>query len=295
MVSLQEFNYFFELPGELREQILGYLVVEPGGIIVGQRGEWSRSIAYELGQPQDSERRRHRGVDSSLCSDDSYSDEEDDYGDQFTKKPRWPLNYFLVSHTFHREATCVYFQENTFYLLATGRKIVSRQPACGHHVVRSATWMLGRPRRFTGEGSEVGDDARFPGPCERLLGDPRYRDSRRRMKNIVIYIKALRGILVEGVFRPLGDMYVPSFCPCHTSFFLFTGAFIIVMSLLLSLTNDVFAQGPRRRVETPRDKSLVVSSQGLRNAVIRAHASHVSSPQRPRPRERETQGRRGAS
>lgn len=258
MASLQKFDYFFELPGELREQILSYLVIEPGGIIIGQRGEWSQGIAHEFGQPQ--ERRRRRGADGSLSSDDDDSDEEDDYGDQFTKKPRWPLNYFLVSQTFHREVTSIYFRENTFYLLATGRKTVARQPARGHHVVRRATWMLGSPRRFTGEGSEGGEDANFPGPCERLLGDPRYRDSRRRMRNIVIYVKALRGILVEGVFRPLGDMCVPSLCSFHPSFSLFTDTFIIILSLLSSLTNDVLAQGSHRRVETPRDKSLVVPS-----------------------------------
>lgn len=160
MSNMPQFDYFFDLPGELRRQILGYLVVEPGGVMIGQRGPWSRAIG---------------GSPSWSFADIDTDDQDDDDADTLG----WPLNYFLVSHAFHREVTAVYFRQNTFYLIATGRK-----PA-----------------------------TTYPGPCERLLGDPRYRDSRRRMRKIVLYIKALRGVLVDGVFKPLGDMYVPS--PCH--------------------------------------------------------------------------------
>lgn len=266
MAALPRFDYFFDLPGELRKQILGYLLVKPGGVIIGEPGEWSQSIAHELGQPRKL-RPRKPAEDSSSSSSSSTSfdddddddlssissddydyddDDDDDYDDtpgrRRKRKSRWPINYFLVSQTFHREATAVYFRENTFYLLATGRKpapdLLSRpdgaRRAAGsgsasafgfnnhyhnhkheYHYPRNND-RRGGGRRLKRGGIIGGVGGAFPGPCEGLLGEARYRDSRRRMRKVVVYVKALRGPLVEGVFKPLGDMYVvpaPSFFP----------------------------------------------------------------------------------
>lgn len=191
MAALKTFDYFFDLPGELREQILGYLLIDPNGIIIGEPGSWSHNIHAD----------RHREGSVTYVSDlsDEYDEEEDDGDDDDDSQsspPAWPINYFLVSQTFHREATAVFFHDNTFFLLATGHKRLSPRSSSSHRLgYRDAA----RPyRRWPG--------GVFPGIGEALLGSERYLGARRRMRHVVVYISGLRGALVDGVLAPLGDM-----------------------------------------------------------------------------------------
>lgn len=231
------FSYFFELPGEIREQILGYLVVKPGGIIIGERGTWRRNIAHELSEPKGfpPPRSSRQARASSWAANDEhslsstsdeehegYETDEADEADEvaYAANPnKWPLNYFVVSSTFYREVSAVFFRENTFYLLATGRRgpapELMRSFGFGGYVADMALathegneWPSkgGRRRRRKRYPGEDRDD--FPGPCEKMLGKSQYRDSRRRIRNVVVYVRALRGLLVEAFFDPLGDMYV---------------------------------------------------------------------------------------
>lgn len=240
MAFLQRFDYFFDLPGELREQILSYLVIKPGGVIIGEPGEWSQNLARELGQPQ--KKCVRTGADSSsLCSDIDDDDEEgeengDDDGDDEPgsrrKKSKWPLNYFLVSQTFHREVTSIFFRENTFYLLATGRMATFsrhyKAPTAAGMPFLSVNGGQNNQRHLTYARNDLHmSDANhrrwvhkrnFEESCEKLLGLARYRDSRRRIRKVVVYIKALRGRLEEDIFLPLGDMYVTHMSPSlHSS------------------------------------------------------------------------------
>lgn len=229
MAALARFDYFFDLPGELREQILSYLLVRQGGILAGCPGDWSENIAHKLGLPSrqlgflwDSSDRRNRLLDdwvsSSDESDESGEDSEDDEDDEddgsFRRRRRskWPLNYFLVSQTFYREVTAVYFRHNMFYLLATGRKQTAggglaphhRGKRPGHRKTYHEQMQYARHQRARTEAGAV----LFPGMCEKLLGEAQYQDSRRRIRKVVVYVRALRGLLVEDLFKPLGDMWV---------------------------------------------------------------------------------------
>lgn len=168
------FDYFFDLPGELREQILGLLLIKQGGIIIG------------------SDKRL-----LSNSAEDQEDDESDD--DELGYDPEgysaWPLNYFLVSQVFNREATAVYFRENTFYIQATGRKYVS------HHPVDDLKAIYTTGERFHQHGLSPP-----PPPGEALLNRPEWVRSRRRIRKVVLCVQRPRGSLAADVSAPLLDM-----------------------------------------------------------------------------------------
>lgn len=178
MALLQTFDSFFDLPGELREQILGHLLIRPDGIICGPFPEAGP-----------------RSFDGPL------NDESDDCYERQGQEgsPGWPLNYFLVSQAFNREATAVYFRENTFYLWASGRK----------RGRTSLTWdspALQDFGRDAPSGRTRNLPALHPAACEVLLKRPEWARSRRRIRSIVLYLGRLRGGLDQNVFQPLSDM-----------------------------------------------------------------------------------------
>lgn len=185
MAVLETFDYFFDLPGELREQILILLLVKPNGIIIGSdptAPNWNDS-------------------DSEDESDD-YDD--DDYGDDESNpeaSPAWPINYFLVNHIFKREATAVYFRENTFHIYATGRKYTpSHAPTDDPFQAVYATG-----QRLHRHGAPL------PGPLppaegEALLNRPEWAPARARLRSVVLHVQRPRGALSHDVFAPLLDM-----------------------------------------------------------------------------------------
>lgn len=165
MASLETFDLFFDLPGETREQILGYLLIKPTGINIDQDtdpqgGHSARVHRWRLPNP--------------LSESAPQDDDDQDYG------PLWPLNYFLVSQTFNREATAVYFRNNTFHILC--------KPAL-------KDW--GRQSKFNRTMARSGDA---------LLNNPAWTRSRRRIRHAVVYVRRARGQLDHDVFQPLLDM-----------------------------------------------------------------------------------------
>lgn len=168
------FDYFFDLPGELREQILGLLLVKKGGIILAAHRS---SLA--------------KGLDDVSSEESDY----DGYDDTSEDSPTWPLNYFLVSQVFNREATAIYFSENNFHISATGRKY-SPHPLLDDP---RATYAIGQRLHQHGLGPP-------PPPGEALLNTPEWERSRRRIRKVVLDVQRPRGSLSVDVFDPLLDM-----------------------------------------------------------------------------------------
>lgn len=163
------FNSFFDLPGELREQILAYLLVKPQGIHINARGK------LELLGETSPERR----IKSLPLSDDDSNDDRQE-------KPGWPLNYFLVSQTFHREASAVFFGENKFYMYTLARSLILRGRGPG--------------RRWWPEPSGSGK-GRGKGKGGHEHGF-KHLESLRRIRRVVLYVQRLGGVL-ESLFVPL--------------------------------------------------------------------------------------------
>lgn len=170
MAILEQFDFFFELPSELREQILGYLLIKPKAIQIKQGF------------------RRLEFSDSNELSSDSSTDEDDEddlYG------PRWPLNYFLVSQTFKREATATYFRENVFHIFPKGTKVLLHRPDYAKRDHDSGLSTL---------------NFKDPRSGDALLLNPAWKPSVQRIRNVVVYIHRLRDFLEGSVFQPLLDM-----------------------------------------------------------------------------------------
>lgn len=169
------FDCFFDLPGELREEILGHLLIRPGGVFIGS--------VPRLLQPNPDDGQED---DESYC----YDHQNDHDGSS-----EWPVKYFLVSQTFNREATSIFFRENTFHIYATGRKYILPPPEYMSSPGQSST----KPSYWHGTSLP-------PAPGEALLNRPEWVRSRRRIRQVVLYIQRPRGHLEWDIFQPLLDM-----------------------------------------------------------------------------------------
>ncbi|KAJ4421861.1 hypothetical protein N0V82_003461 [Gnomoniopsis sp. IMI 355080] len=165
MAVPEHFELFFDLPSELREQILGYLLIKQKAIQIKQYS------------------------DRETLTSDNDTGEEDEYE---ASGPRWPLNYFLVSQTFNREATATYFRENVFHVFPKGTKMLLSR---AEHL----------PKDFYPSFSPL-MSFKEPRSGDALLLNPAWTPSVRRIRNMVIYIHRLRDFLERSVFQPLLGM-----------------------------------------------------------------------------------------
>lgn len=163
----RRFDCFFELPGELREQILAHLVVKPAGIHLGERHCFPDR-------------------DTEPSEDDDSSGNGDDGDDE--RRVGWPVNYFLVSQTFYREASSLFFGENTFYLYAGVRRSTLFDALSTQGVLVPQQQPL-RRKGPAGRGSTA-----------------HYLRSRRRARHLVLYLQRLGGSLGDFVAPCLQDM-----------------------------------------------------------------------------------------
>lgn len=173
-MEIQKFDRFFELPGELREQILAHLVVRPAGVHLGERHCFRDAEPSGYG-------------DSSDSNEDEGNDKEDGDSDDDCWMA-WPMNYFLVSQTFYREASSLFFGENRFHLYAGVRRSMLFDPLSEQGVLAPQQQSL-RPQDPASSGSA----AQF------LL-------SRRRVRHLVLYIQRLGGSLGNFIVPCLQDM-----------------------------------------------------------------------------------------
>ncbi|KAJ9151898.1 hypothetical protein NKR23_g2705 [Pleurostoma richardsiae] len=150
------FYYFFDLPPELREQILTYLCVAPGGVHLGEWCKYPPAPGESSSSSSMSEK-----TDGTAAHDGD--DANAGIAPWYLPGPpaaRFPLNLFLVGTQFYREAADVYFGRNAFHVDAT----TSRRSLDGIF------------------SSETG-----------LLACPRYAQSRRRIRHVVLVVRRLGG------------------------------------------------------------------------------------------------------
>lgn len=204
MAASQRFDYFFDLPGELRKQILGHLVVKPRGIVIGERGGLSDAFDRTIGRVHEpfysDDDTDTDGGSSSGSSTTDEDDAEDNGKSSRASKYKSPLNYFLVSQTFYQEVSDVYFKKNTFCMVTSGKPPRRFRPV--YRCDRYGPHFLHGPEKRILQEQVV----RYTGPCERVLRDPEYTDSRRRIRRIRLYLTSPRFPVVHSVFLPLADM-----------------------------------------------------------------------------------------
>lgn len=175
MALTPAFELFFDLPSELREQTLGYLLVKSQAIQITHDSGKIGIHSFSIEQQNESS-----GCDEDKVDVDVYE----------ADGPRWPLNYFLVSQTFNREATATYFRKNTFHIFSKDSKMLYTHP--GH--LRSHCSQL------------LALSCRGPRSGDALLLNPAWTPSVRRIRNIVVHVQRLRGFLDQSVCQPLLDM-----------------------------------------------------------------------------------------
>lgn len=98
-MSLCTFSYFFDLPPEIREQILQYLCIYPKGIEVG-----------------------HAASDRDADKPQPLSAWAEWYEPRAPTIIQYVLDLFLVNLQFYRETSAIYFGQNVFHLHAVGRR-----------------------------------------------------------------------------------------------------------------------------------------------------------------------------
>ncbi|KAK4112032.1 hypothetical protein N656DRAFT_780192 [Canariomyces notabilis] len=196
-MNSQRFDYFFDLPPELREQILSYLCIVPGGVVVGPDvNEWNdfagnNHLAATLPRG-DAGRGRNEGRSKA----------------QSKSNPRPPVNLFLASPVLYREAGDLYYGRNVFHLnLATGaswarKRRMRRLPR--HHRSNSSSGS-GSGSMIVGYSSEFGLTV-TRSPVMRLLTEPDAAAARCRIASVVCHLVRF-GEQAQGYLVPaLGDM-----------------------------------------------------------------------------------------
>lgn len=171
----RRFDHFFELPGELREQILALLVVKPAGLHLGEQHCFPDRDTSPLEDEDNPD------------SDDDDNEYEGDGGDE-ERWVGWPVNYFLVSQTFYREVSSLFFGENKFYLYAGVRRSTLFDALSKQGILAPQQQSL-RDKGAASCGSAA-----------------HYLRSRRRVRHLVLYIQRLGGSLGDLIAPCLQDM-----------------------------------------------------------------------------------------
>ncbi|KXX80152.1 hypothetical protein MMYC01_204129 [Madurella mycetomatis] len=213
----RRFEYFFDLPPEIREHILSYICLFPGGVLVGG-GVGGANVpaagaAADLGASP-----KHAG--GALTSrdeghDDADDDDDDDERDQVVANP--PLDLFLASPFFYREAGDLYYGRNAFHLDFGG---LSSSSSTTTAVNSSAAW--GRRRNMrrwqqwqrdeqdNESGRRSGDTSRkrkWGGSVVmRLLTDADAAGARGRIRSVVCYIARFGALTMGHVVPALTSM-----------------------------------------------------------------------------------------
>ncbi|ROW14215.1 hypothetical protein VPNG_04269 [Cytospora leucostoma] len=159
-MATSTFDCFSKLPGELREQILTYLLVKPEGVHIDNLS-CSDLMDSKRPDPRADPRAWRHAVLPVVARGDL---------------PGWPLSYFLVSQAFHREASAVYFSRNLFYLYSE-----RRYPRVPRVRLGSGAPRLERQDRDPEGGVVQEEHSRYS-----------YLDSLRRIRRLVLSIRSIR-------------------------------------------------------------------------------------------------------
>ncbi len=173
----QTFEYFFDLPPELREQVLLHVCYFPSGILV----KLGRGAVRPVSAPS---------AGGAARRGDGGGDGEDEDGDEGELADP-PVNLFLASPVLYREAAAIYYGRNVFHLdlevFKWGRK--------------QRNWVLELASTCTGAaagsgskgGSKVGREL---GAALQLLADPNAAGARRRIRSVVVNVRRF-GAMVQ--------------------------------------------------------------------------------------------------
>ncbi|KAH6650911.1 hypothetical protein F5144DRAFT_66918 [Chaetomium tenue] len=178
----QTFKCFFDLPVELREQILSYICIFPTDILVGS-GPGGRCVARI---PAAADVTQHGDQDQRHDYDDEAKKEDPvdyDYADP-------PTNLFLASPLLYREAGDLYYTRNTFlfpFILPS---------SCSPGRRRTRHRSPHRPRH-----QQFGVDALL-----RLLTHPDTTNARRRIRAAVVVVRDVGTQLQNVIVPALTDM-----------------------------------------------------------------------------------------
>ncbi|KAJ4297021.1 hypothetical protein N0V88_003937 [Collariella sp. IMI 366227] len=165
----QKFEYFFDLPPELREQILCHLCLFPTGILVGA-GEDGLTIAIPSASPLAVA--PHASHPPLPVSD---QDDQEEYAGP-------PLDVFLASPVLYREAGDIYYGRNVFHV-----EFVS---------LSGLAW--GRLQRWNGHPLMHDQMA--------LFNERGTAGARRRIRQVVLHLKRFGGVISEVAAPALEDM-----------------------------------------------------------------------------------------
>ncbi len=182
-MASQTFEYFFDLPPELREQVLSHVCFFPSGILV----KLARGAVRPLPAPSAGGAAHHH-------DDGGDGEDDDDDGGELAEPP---VNIFLASPVLYREAAAIYYGRNVFHLdlevFKWGRKQRNR-------VLELASTGAGSG---SGSGSKGGREL---GAALQLLADPNAAGARRRIRSVVANVRRFGAMVQYVLVGVLGAM-----------------------------------------------------------------------------------------
>ncbi|KAG7293198.1 hypothetical protein NEMBOFW57_003244 [Staphylotrichum longicolle] len=203
----QSFEYFFDLPPELREQILSHVCLFPSGVLVGG-GVDGRSVALSPGSSA--------AASTGLLGRGRDEEEEED-AEEAEESADPPVNLFLASPVLYREAGDVYYGRNVFHFdfasASSGRRQQTRvfeRVGAAAAAASSTSTSTGRGR--AGQESRSGSSGSGSGAASgigalaRLLTHPETAGARRRIRSAVVYVKRFGALVLDVLVPTLGDM-----------------------------------------------------------------------------------------
>ncbi|KAK4129426.1 hypothetical protein N657DRAFT_686753 [Parathielavia appendiculata] len=192
-MAVQSFDFFFDLPPELREQILSHICLFPTGINVGG-GEGGKTVLMPAPTRNTSTAGAHQnthqtGTSSQLFHKQEEDAEEDDEEGECASPP---VNLFLASPILYREAGDLYYGRNDFHLGVTSSAWGRKQRS------RVLNYSSGLPSTGTA-GTGIG-------ALTRLLTHPDTTYARRRIRSAILYVKRFGALVLDVLAPALGDM-----------------------------------------------------------------------------------------
>ena len=216
------FEYFFDLPPELREQILSHICVFPSGILVGGGDDVNGSGNVALGGGGPALTTRVAATTTVAAQN-----EGDGGGDETVVPANPPVNVFLASPILYREARELYYGRNVFHFdlaswswaVSWGSRRMKRMQRLQRRREEQGGWTAaaaaaagldgfgqgenGRGGNGNGNGNGKGDNM---GTVMRLLMQPETAGARRRIRSAVVYVKRFGALMLDVLVPALKDM-----------------------------------------------------------------------------------------
>jgi hypothetical protein len=210
-MGAQLFECFFDLPPELREQVLSHICVFPNGILVGG-GVDGRSIPLPVTSPPTSTTAAVSTVTHNVtaacitCTNQPFPGQEDQTREEEEEEEEGgehadpPVNLFLASPVLYREAGDLYYGRNDFHLDLASSSWGRRQQS------RLASDLTSSAAPNVNSGPGPGSLGPGMGALLRLLTHPDTAHARRRIRSAVVYVKRFGALVLDVLAPALADM-----------------------------------------------------------------------------------------